>query len=38
VLGSLWALVPVAAAAALMAVRTWFEDRTLLSGLPGYPE
>jgi protein-S-isoprenylcysteine O-methyltransferase Ste14 len=38
VLGSLWALVPAVIAAALMAARTWFEDRMLLAGLPGYPE
>jgi protein-S-isoprenylcysteine O-methyltransferase Ste14 len=37
-LGSLWALLPATAAAALMTVRTWFEDRMLHSELPGYPE
>lgn len=36
-LGSLWALVPGVAAAALMALRTAFEDRMLQRGLAGYP-
>jgi protein-S-isoprenylcysteine O-methyltransferase Ste14 len=37
-LGSAWALIPAVAAAALMAARTWFEDRMLMAGLPGYAE
>ncbi len=37
-LGSVWAFVPALAAAALMATRTWFEDRMLMTGLPGYAE
>ncbi len=36
-LGSLWALVPAVAAAALMTLRTAFEDRMLRHGLAGYP-
>ncbi len=35
-LGSLWALIPGLAAAALMVVRTSLEDRTLQAELPGY--
>jgi protein-S-isoprenylcysteine O-methyltransferase Ste14 len=37
-LGSLWALLPGIAAAALMVIRTSLEDRTLQAELPGYPE
>lgn len=37
-LGSLWALIPGAVAAALMVVRTTLEDRTLQAELPGYAE
>jgi protein-S-isoprenylcysteine O-methyltransferase Ste14 len=37
-LGSLWALVPALAAGALMAARTWFEDRMLRAELSGYDE
>jgi protein-S-isoprenylcysteine O-methyltransferase Ste14 len=37
-LGSLWALVPAAAAAALTVLRTSLEDRTLVRKLPGYAE
>ncbi len=37
-LGSFWALVPAAAAGALMVVRTALEDRTLRAELAGYPE
>jgi protein-S-isoprenylcysteine O-methyltransferase Ste14 len=37
-LGSLWALVPASVAIACMTARTWFEDRMLRAGLPGYPE
>jgi protein-S-isoprenylcysteine O-methyltransferase Ste14 len=37
-LGSVWALLPAVAAGALMAARTSFEDRMLLSDLPGYDE
>jgi len=37
-LGSVWALIPALAAGALMVARTWFEDRMLLSGLPGHHE
>lgn len=37
-LGSRLALVPAALMAALMAVRTWLEDRTLHAELPGYPD
>ncbi len=35
-LGSLWAFVPGALAAALMVIRTALEDRTLRAELPGY--
>jgi protein-S-isoprenylcysteine O-methyltransferase Ste14 len=35
-LGSYWALVPAAAAGALLVVRTGFEDRLLRRELPGY--
>ncbi len=35
-LGSLWALLPGAAAAALIALRTALEDHTLQAELPGY--
>jgi protein-S-isoprenylcysteine O-methyltransferase Ste14 len=38
ILGSLWALAPVAAAALLFTVRTALEDRTLREELPGYRE
>ncbi len=34
--GSLWALIPGLAAAALMVIRTAFEDRLLQAELPGY--
>jgi protein-S-isoprenylcysteine O-methyltransferase Ste14 len=37
-LGSFWALVPGLAAAGLMLVRTYLEDRTLQAELPGYRE
>ncbi len=37
-LGSPWALLPAAGAAALYVVRTWLEDRTLIDELPGYRE
>ena len=37
-LGSAWALLPALAAGLLMATRTRFEDRMLMSELPGYPE
>jgi len=37
-LGSLWALIPAAVAAALLIVRTRWEDRTLQAELPGYKE
>jgi protein-S-isoprenylcysteine O-methyltransferase Ste14 len=37
-LGSLWALVPGIAAAALMIIRTSLEDRTLRAELPGYQD
>jgi len=36
-LGSYWALVPVAAGAVLIIVRTALEDRTLHRELEGYP-
>ena len=36
-LGSRWALVPVALASVLTVVRTILEDRTLRDELPGYP-
>lgn len=35
-LGSLWALLPAAVAAALLTIRTAFEDRTLQAELAGY--
>jgi protein-S-isoprenylcysteine O-methyltransferase Ste14 len=35
-LGSWWALVPGGAAAALMILRTFLEDRMLRAELPGY--
>jgi protein-S-isoprenylcysteine O-methyltransferase Ste14 len=37
-LGSLWALVPTIASAALYVVRTYLEDKTLRKELPGYEE
>jgi protein-S-isoprenylcysteine O-methyltransferase Ste14 len=37
-LGSLWALIPGVVAAALLVVRTWFEDRMLQAELSGYEE
>ena len=37
-LGSIWALLPAVAAGALMIARTWFEDRMLMTELPGYAE
>jgi protein-S-isoprenylcysteine O-methyltransferase Ste14 len=37
-LGSLWALIPGLAAAALMVIRTILEDRLLQAELPGYRE
>lgn len=37
-LGSLWALVPVGFAAALLVLRTALEDRTLRRELPGYEQ
>jgi len=36
--GSCWALIPAAATAVLMVIRTFLEDRTLQAGLPGYRE
>jgi protein-S-isoprenylcysteine O-methyltransferase Ste14 len=38
VLGSLWALIPAACAAAVLVVRTILEDRTLVEELDGYGE
>jgi protein-S-isoprenylcysteine O-methyltransferase Ste14 len=38
VLGTLWGLIPAAAYAGLIAVRTALEDRTLQEELPGYRE
>jgi protein-S-isoprenylcysteine O-methyltransferase Ste14 len=38
ILGSWWALLPAAVAAALMVARTLFEDRMLKRELPGYAE
>ena len=35
-LGSIWTLLPALAAGALMIAWTWFEDRMLMAGLPGY--
>jgi len=37
-LGSWWTLAPGVAAAILMTLRTWFEDRTLQAELAGYPD
>ncbi len=37
-LGSLWAVVPSVGSAALYALRTWMEDRTLQEELDGYRE
>ncbi|WP_411287462.1 methyltransferase family protein [Phenylobacterium sp.] len=37
-LGSLWALAPAAVAAALLALRTLWEDRLLRAELPDYPD
>ncbi len=37
-LGSLWGLIPGLIAAALIVVRTAFEDRMLQAELPGYPD
>ncbi|MDQ8757088.1 isoprenylcysteine carboxylmethyltransferase family protein [Sphingosinicella sp. LHD-64] len=37
-LGSLWALVPAAIAAALLVLRTAWEDRLLQAELPGYAD
>ena len=37
-LGALYALIPAAATAALMVLRTALEDRTLRGELPGYAE
>lgn len=37
-LGSAWALVPGAIAAALDIVRTYLEDQVLVAELPGYRE
>ena len=37
-LGSVWAVLPAAAAIALMAARTWFEDRMLMTELAGYAD
>jgi protein-S-isoprenylcysteine O-methyltransferase Ste14 len=37
-LGSLWALLPAALGAALTVLRTWLEDRTLQTELPGYQD
>jgi protein-S-isoprenylcysteine O-methyltransferase Ste14 len=37
-LASLWALVPAGIVAALLAVRTELEDRTLQAELPGYAD
>jgi protein-S-isoprenylcysteine O-methyltransferase Ste14 len=35
-LGSVWALIPTAASAALYVIRTYLEDKTLREELPGY--
>jgi len=37
-LGSLWALIPATLMSAMIVIRTAFEDRTLLTELPGYAE
>ncbi len=37
-LGSLWALIPTVASAALYVLRTCLEDRTLKKELPGYED
>lgn len=37
-LGSVWALIPAAAAASLLVLRTVWEDRMLRAELPGYPD
>jgi protein-S-isoprenylcysteine O-methyltransferase Ste14 len=37
-LGTLWALVPGIAAAVFMGIRTYLEDRTLQTDLPGYQD
>ena len=37
-LGSWWALLPAAVIISVFAIRTALEDKTLLAGLPGYPE
>jgi protein-S-isoprenylcysteine O-methyltransferase Ste14 len=37
-LGSLWALIPTVASAALYVLRTYLEDKTLKKELPGYEE
>lgn len=37
-LGSLWALIPAVVGSCLLAVRTLFEDRTLMEELSGYRE
>ncbi len=38
VLGSLWTFIPAVLTVALLVVRTYLEDRTLLTELPGYRE
>jgi protein-S-isoprenylcysteine O-methyltransferase Ste14 len=37
-LGSVWAIIPSVACAAMYVLRTYLEDRTLLEELPGYRE
>jgi protein-S-isoprenylcysteine O-methyltransferase Ste14 len=37
-LGSIWALIPSLASASLYIVRTYLEDQTLMTELPGYQE
>jgi protein-S-isoprenylcysteine O-methyltransferase Ste14 len=37
-LGSLWALIPAGISAAILILRTKWEDQTLQAELPGYPE
>jgi protein-S-isoprenylcysteine O-methyltransferase Ste14 len=37
-LGSIWTLLPAVTAGTLMTARTWFEDRMLITDLPGYAE
>jgi protein-S-isoprenylcysteine O-methyltransferase Ste14 len=37
-LGSYWALLPGSLASALIIIRTFLEDRTLIKELPGYAD